>query len=178
MATTKLKGNEVNLAGNTVNVGDIAPVVNVVAQDLSNIQVGGSSKSQILVVVPSLDTPVCASETRKFNEAAAKIDNAEVVVVSMDLPFAQKRFCTTEGIENLKVGSDFRNKDLANAYGVLVADGALAGVTCRAVFVIDANGVVTYKEICPEITEEPNYDAALSAAKGGAATSCCGGGCH
>ncbi len=166
MSTTKLKGNEVNLAGNTVNVGDTAPVVNVVAQDLSNIQVGGENgKTQIVVVVPSLDTPVCAAETRKFNEEAAKIENAEVVVVSMDLPFAQKRFCTTEGIENLKVGSDFRNKDFANSYGVLIADGALAGVTCRAIFVIDANGKVSYKDICEEITEEPNYEAVLNAVK-------------
>ena len=160
MATTMLKGNVVNLSGNDVNVGDKAPVVNVVAQDLSDVQVGG--KAQVIVVVPSLDTPVCAAETRKFNEEAAKSD-AEVVVVSMDLPFAMGRFCTTEGIENLKVGSDFRAKELAKAYGVLIAEGPLAGVTCRAIFVTDANGVVTYKELCPEITEEPNYEAALAA---------------
>jgi thiol peroxidase len=166
MATTKLKGNVVNLAGTEVNVGDKAPVVNVTAKDLSAVQVGGENgKAQIVVVVPSLDTPVCAAETRKFNEEAAKIENAEVVVVSMDLPFAMGRFCTTEGIENLTVGSDFRAKEFANAYGVLIEDGALAGVTCRAIFVIDANGVVTYKEICPEITEEPSYEAALEAAR-------------
>jgi len=91
----------------------------------------------------------------------------------MDLPFAMKRFCTTEGIENLTVGSDFRAKELANAYGVLIADGALAGVTCRAIFVIKG-GEVTYKEICPEITEEPNYDSALAAIKEATTTSCCG----
>jgi thiol peroxidase len=162
MATTKLKGNLVNLAGTEVNVGDKAPVVKVVAQDLSEVEVGG--KAQVIVVVPSLDTPVCAAETRRFNEEAAKSE-AEVVVVSMDLPFAMGRFCTTEGIENLKVGSDFRNKDFANAYGVLIADGPLAGVTCRAIFITDAEGTVTYKEICPEITEEPNYEAALAAIK-------------
>ena len=178
MATTKLKGNEVTLSGTEINVGDIAPVVNVVAQDLSDIQVGGENgKAQILVVVPSLDTPVCAAETRKFNEEAAKIENAEVVVVSMDLPFAMKRFCTTEGIENLKVGSDFRAKALAKSYGVLISLGALVGVTCRAVFVINASGKVVYKEICPEITEEPNYAAALEAAQGATSTSCCGS-CH
>ena len=160
MATTMLKGNVVNLTGTEVNVGDKAPVVNVVAQDLSEVEVGG--KAQVIVVVPSLDTPVCAAETRKFNEEAAKSD-AQVVVVSMDLPFAMGRFCTTEGIENLKVGSDFRNKDFAKAYGVLIADGPLAGVTCRAIFVTDDNGVVTYKELCEEITQEPNYEAALAA---------------
>ncbi len=162
MATTKLKGNLINLAGTEVNVGDKAPVVKVVAQDLSEVEVGG--KAQVIVVVPSLDTPVCAAETRRFNEEAAKSE-AEVVVVSMDLPFAMGRFCTTEGIENLKVGSDFRNKDFANAYGVLIADGPLAGVTCRAIFITDAEGTVTYKELCPEITEEPNYEAALAAIK-------------
>lgn len=171
MATTKLKGNLVNLAGTEINVGDKAPVVKVVAKDLSEIQIGGEQgKAQIIVVVPSLDTPVCAAETRKFNVEAAKVENAEVVVVSMDLPFAMGRFCTTEGIENLTVGSDFRAKEFANAYGVLIADGALAGVTCRAIFVIKG-GQVTYKEICPEITEEPNYNAALSAVLS------CGTGC-
>ncbi len=177
MATTKLKGNEVTLSGTEVNVGDLAPVVNVVAQDLSDIQIGGKNgKSQIVVVVPSLDTAVCATETRTFNQKAAKIDNAEVIVVSMDLPFAMKRFCTTEGIENLKVGSDFRAKAFANAYGVLISSGALAGVACRAIFVINEEGVVTYKEICPEITEEPNYDAVL-ASVGAVVSTCCGGSC-
>ncbi len=175
MATTNLKGNLVNLSGTDVNVGDSAPVVNVVSNDLSNIEIGGKQgTTQVIVVVPSLDTPVCAAETRRFNVEAAKIENATVTVVSMDLPFAMGRFCTTEGIENLKVGSDFRNKDFANAYGVLIADGPLAGVTCRAIFVIDADGKITYKDICAEITEEPNYDGALAAINGAASTSCCG----
>ncbi|HEX5623153.1 MAG TPA: thiol peroxidase [Sulfuricurvum sp.] len=167
MATTMLKGNVVNLAGNTVNVGDKAPEVTVVASaGLADKVVGGATgKKQLIVVVPSLDTPVCATETRNFNKKAAEIDGVDVTVVSMDLPFAAGRFCSTEGIESLTVCSDFRNKAFANAYGVLIADGALAGVTCRAIFAVDANGIVTYKEICPEITEEPNYDAALAAVK-------------
>lgn len=178
MATTKLKGNIVNLGGNEVNVGDNAPEVKVVAKDLSEVTVGGAQgKAQIIVVVPSLDTPVCASETRRFNTEAANIGGAIVTVVSMDLPFAMGRFCTTEGIENLTVGSDFRNKDFANAYGVLIADGPLAGVTCRAIFVVDKHGEIVYKDICEEITEEPNYEGALNAAKAVAST-CCGGGCH
>jgi len=175
MATTMLKGNEVNLSGAELNVGDTAPVVTVVGKDLSDVQVGGQNgKSQVVVVVPSLDTPVCAAETRKFNEEAAKIENAEVIVVSMDLPFAMGRFCTTEGIENLTVGSDFRAKAFAKSYGVLVASGPLAGVTCRAIFVINASGIITYKEICQEITEEPNYDAAIAALSDATSTSCCG----
>lgn len=181
MATTQLKGNLVNLAGTDINVGDSAPSVEVVAKDLSSIKVGGAQGcAQVIVVVPSLDTPVCAAETRRFNVEAAKMEKVAVTVVSMDLPFAMGRFCTTEGIENLKVGSDFRNKDFANAYGVLIADGPLAGVTCRAIFVVDADGKVAYKEICPEITAEPDYDKALAAiATISQSATCCGGGtCH
>lgn len=166
MATTKLKGNPVTLSGNEVGVGDLAPVITAVAKDLSEVQVGGAQdKAQIIVVVPSLDTPVCAAETRRFNEEAAKIEGATVNIVSMDLPFAMERFCTTEGIDNLTVASDFRNKDFANAYGVLIADGPLAGVTGRAIFVVDTAGKITYKDICPEITEEPDYASALKALK-------------
>jgi thiol peroxidase len=167
MATTMLKGNVVNLAGNEVNVGDKAPEVTVVNSDgLADKVVGGAQgKKQLIVVVPSLDTAVCATETRNFNKRASEIEGVDLTVVSMDLPFAAGRFCSTEGIDNLTVASDFRNKDFANAYGVLIADGALAGVTCRAIFAINEEGIVTYKEIVPEITEEPNYDAALEAVK-------------
>lgn len=174
MATVKFQGNPVNLAGNVVSKGEKAPVVNVAGGDLSTIQIGGEQgKAQVVVVVPSLDTGVCATEARKFNEKAAGLENIEVVVVSMDLPFAMGRFCATEGIKNLKVASDFRNKEFANAYGVLIADGALAGLTCRAVFVIDASGIITHKEICDDIVNEPNYDVALAAASE-ASTTCCG----
>lgn len=167
MATTMLKGNTVNLAGNEVNVGDKAPEVTVVnSNGLADKVVGGAQgKKQLIVVVPSLDTAVCATETRNFNKKASEIEGVDLTIVSMDLPFAGGRFCTTEGIENLTVASDFRNKDFANAYGVLIADGPLAGVTCRAIFAVDENGTVTYKEIVPEITEEPNYDDALAAVK-------------
>ncbi len=178
MATVTLKGNVCNLAGTEINVGDAAPQVIVVASEgLADKVVGGAAeKAQVLVVVPSLDTPVCAAETRKFNTEAAAIAGAEITVISMDLPFAAGRFCSAEGIENLTVTSDFRNKDFANAYGVLVADGPLAGVTCRAIFVVNKEGKVSYKEIISEITEEPSYDAALAAAKeaGAGAASCCG----
>ncbi len=170
MAKTKLKGNDVELAGNEVNVGDEAPKVKVVGADLSEIEVGGAKdKVQLLVAVPSLDTPVCAAETRKFNEQAAAIDGVEVTVISMDLPFAAKRFCTTEGIENVQTGSDYRNKDFANAYGLLIAEGPLAGLNARAIFVVGKDGKIAYKELVPEITEEPNYDKALEAAKEAAA---------
>ncbi len=171
MATVTLKGNSCNLEGNEVNVGDNAPEVVVVkSEDLSDLKVGGAKgKAQLVIVVPSLDTPVCATETAKFNNQAAGIDGLELTVVSMDLPFAAKRFCTTEGIDNLTVASDFRNKDFGRAYGMLIADGALAGILARAIFVIDRGGKVVYKQLVPEITEEPNYEEALEAAKKAAA---------
>ncbi len=167
MATTMLKGNTVNLAGNEVNVGDKAPEVVVTnSEGLADVTVGGAQGvKQLLVVVPSLDTPVCATETRQFNAKASEIEGVKTTVISMDLPFASGRFCSAEGIDKLTVASDFRNKDFANAYGVLIADGPLAGVTCRAIFAIDENGIVTYKEIVPEITAEPEYEAALNAVK-------------
>ncbi len=167
MVTTKLKGNDVALAGREVKVGDKAPVVRVVnSEDLSDVQIGGGTgKKQLIVAVPSLDTPVCATETKKFNEKVAQIDGVDVIVVSMDLPFASKRFCSTEGIENLVVASDFRNKEFSFNYGTIIANGALTGLSARVIFILDENGVVTYKQIVPEITEEPNYDEVLEALK-------------
>lgn len=162
---TKLKGNVVNLAGTELKVGDTAPEVTVVKSDLSEIVVGGAKDSvQLIVVVPSLDTPVCATETRNFNTKAATLDGVETVVVSMDLPFASKRFCSTEGIENVSVASDFREKAFGKAYGMLLADSPLAGVLARAIFVVNKEGKITYKELVPEITAEPEYDQALLAA--------------
>lgn len=167
MATTKFKGTEVELLGNQVNVGDKAPEVTVVnSEGLADVVVGGAQGvKQLIIVVPSLDTGVCATETRNFNAKAASLEGVKTTVVSMDLPFAAGRFCSAEGICNLTVASDFRNKDFANAYGVLLGGSVLAGVTCRAIFVVNEEGVVTYKEIVPEITEEPQYDAALNAVK-------------
>ncbi|MEA3370193.1 MAG: thiol peroxidase [Campylobacterota bacterium] len=165
MATTKFKGTDVELIGNEVNVGDKAPAVTVVNSDgLGDVVVGGANgKKQLIIVVPSLDTGVCATETRSFNARATSVENTDVTIVSLDLPFASSRFCSVEGISNLTVASDFRNKDFANAYGVLLGGSVLAGVTCRAIFAVNEEGVVTYKEIVPEITEEPNYDAAIAA---------------
>jgi len=164
MATTKFKGTDVELLGNTVNVGDKAPAITVVnSAGLGDVTVGGATgKKQLIIVVPSLDTGVCATETRNFNAKAAGLSDVTVTIVSLDLPFAAGRFCQAEGIDNLTVCSDFRNKEFANAYGVLLGGSVLAGVTCRAIFAVDADGIVTYKEIVPEITEEPNYDAALA----------------
>ena len=168
MATVTFKQDTVcNLVGNEINVGDKAPEVTVVNCDpmLQDEKVGGAQEDiQLVVVVPSLDTPVCDAETRRFNEEASKLEGVNVKIISMDLPFAAGKFCSTAGIKNLSVCSDFRNKDFANAYGVLLADGPLAGLMARSIFVIDTNGIVTYKQLVPEITAEPDYDEALAAA--------------
>ncbi len=168
MATVTFKNDTVcKLAGNEVNVGDKAPEVTVVNCDpmLQDEKVGGTGKTQLVIAVPSLDTGVCDAETRRFNKEAADLDGIEVVTVSMDLPFAAARWCGAAGIDNIKVCSDFRNKDFGEAYGVLLEDGPLAGVLARVIFVIDKDGNVVYKQVVPEITEEPNYEEALSAAK-------------
>ena len=169
MATVTFKKDTVcNLSGNTIKVGDKAPKVTVVNCNpmLQNETIGGSQdKAQLVIVVPSLDTPVCDAETRKFNTEASSLSGVSVKTVSMDLPFAAAKFCSTAGIKDLAVCSDFRNKEFSNAYGVLLADGPLAGVTCRAVFVIDTCGNIAYKELVSEITAEPDYSKALAAAK-------------
>lgn len=169
------QGTPVKLEGNSVEVGQAAPVVEVVGKDLNPVVIGKSNKFQIVVVVPSLDTGVCAAEARKFNEKAASKPGAEVVVLSMDLPFAMGRFCTTEGIENLVSASDFRGAKFGKAYGVLIGDGPLEGLLARSIFVIK-DGNVIYKEIVPEITEEPNYDAIFDAIKASGGCGC--GSCH
>ncbi len=181
MATVLFKGNQVSLLGNDVNVGDMAPAVVLPNKGLADVTVGGASDSvQIIVAVPSLDTPVCASETRKFNVEASKIPNAKIIIVSMDLPFAAGRFCTTEGIENLDVCSDFRTKEFGAAYGLTIADSVVRGLLARAVLVVGKDGRVAYKELVSEVTAEPNYEAALECAKAlsSVGSSCCGGGCH
>lgn len=156
------QGNPVTLAGHILNIGDIAPQVTLPNKDLQDIQVGGANgKYQIINVVPSLDTGVCAIQTKKFNAEASKLQNAQVFVVSMDLPFAQGRFCSTEGINNLNVVSDFRSKEFGKKYGLLIDDSVLRGLLTRAVIVLDPEGKVIYQEVVQEITNEPNYQAVL-----------------
>ncbi len=166
METTKFKGTEVKLSGNQLNVGDKAPEIIIVGADLEDIEVGGAKDSvQLIVSVPSLDTATCAAETRRFNVEVGALDICTTTVVSMDLPFASAKFCSTEGIENLEVGSDYVDKDFGKAYGVLMEDNKLKGLLARTIFVVDRNGEITYKEIVPEVTDEPNYEAVLEAIK-------------
>lgn len=163
---TKFKGGNVNLVGEFIKVGAKAPEFELVKGDLSNLSLSSlKGKKVLLNIFPSLDTGVCATSVRKFNAEAAKLDNTVILAVSKDLPFAQARFCTTEGIEKVIPVSDFKGTDFDKVYGVLMADGPLAGLLARAVVVIDENGVVKYTELVPEITQEPDYEKALAALK-------------
>lgn len=122
-------------------------------------------KNVVLSINPSLDTSVCAATARKFNTTLSQLANTVVLYITKDLPFAHNRFCTTEGIENVVTLSDYRNPEFATTYGVLVQDGALKGLMARAIVVINPQGVVTYTEMVPEITTEPNYDNVIAALK-------------
>ena len=145
-------------------MGSKAPGFKLVAGDLSDVGLEDfAGKRKILNIVPSLDTDTCAALARKFNEKAASLDNTVVLVVSADLPFAQKRFCTTEGLENVVPLSFMRSKNFAKEYGTLIIDGPLAGVSARAVVAIDENDQVVYTQLVGEITDEPDYDKALAA---------------
>ncbi len=164
MTTITLKGNPIETVGTLPKVGSKAPSFNLVAHDLSEISLAGfAGKKVVLNIFPSVDTGTCAMSVRKFNEAAGKLDNTVVICVSADLPFAAGRFCGAEGIENVTTGSVFRAPAFGIDYGVTVKTGPLAGLLSRSVVVIDTSGNVAYTEQVQETTEEPNYDAALSA---------------
>lgn len=161
--TVTLKGSKIKLAGNAVNVGDAAPEVTLVTSDLKVITVGGKSvKTQLLVVVPSIDTPVCDLEARTFNEKASKLPGVDITVISMDLPFAGGRYCAAHGIENITVASDFQEKAFGKAYGTLIGESLLKGIEARVIFIVK-DGKVTYKQVVPEMTHAPDYDAVLKA---------------
>jgi thioredoxin-dependent peroxiredoxin len=166
MATVTLRGNPIHTIGELPQVGAKAPdlrgLVNGELKDVTLASYAG--KRKILNIVPSLDTPTCATSTRKFNEKAGALPNTVVLVVSSDLPFAAKRFCTTEGLQNVVPLSLMRSREFAKDYGVLLTDGPLAGITARAVVVLDAENKVLHRELVPEIAQEPDYDAALKAA--------------
>jgi thiol peroxidase len=166
MANITHRGNPIHTSGELPRVGSAAPDFTLTAGDLKDVSLADfKGKKKVLNIVPSLDTPVCATSTRKFNESAGKLPNVAVLVVSADLPFASKRFCTTEGLSNVTPLSLMRSKKFAQDYGILITDGALAGVTGRAVVVVDEHDKVTYTQLVPEIGQEPDYDKALAALK-------------
>jgi len=160
-----MKGKPVTLVGPAIKVGQKAPDFEVVANDMSTVKLSSfAGKTCIIASVPSLDTSVCDTETRRFNEEAGKLGGDVVVLtISMDLPFAQKRWCGAAGIKNVQTLSDHRDASFGKAYGVLIKDMRLLA---RAVFVVDNKGVVRYVQIVPEVATEPDYDAVLKVVKG------------
>ena len=164
MATVTLHGNACNTNGELPAVGSTAPDFHLVDGKLGDVHLADySGKKKILNIVPSLDTPTCATSAKTFNERAAGRDNAVVLVVSSDLPFAQGRFCSAENLLNVIPLSMMRTRGFAKDYGVLITDGPLACITARAVVVIDENDKVVYTQLVTEIADEPDYDAALAA---------------
>ncbi len=164
MAQTALQGNPVSLSGELPAVGTQAPDFRLTTSDLQDVSLADyAGKKKLISIVPSLDTEVCARSTKKFNEALATRPDAVALIVSADLPFAAGRFCTSEGLENVIPLSMMRSRKFAKDYGVLIEDGPLAGITARALVVLDAKDRVVYTQLVPEITQEPDYDAALKA---------------
>ncbi len=164
MATVTLKGNPIHTNGELPPKGAKAPDFTLTTAELKDVTLAEyKGKKKILNIVPSLDTPTCAVSTRKFNEKAGRLPGTVVLVVSCDLPFAAKRFCTTEGLANVVPLSLMRSREFAKDYGVLLVDGPLAGLTARAVVVLDAEDRVVHQQLVPEIGQEPDYDAALRA---------------
>ena len=159
-----MKGKALTLLGPELKAGDAAPDFEVVGNDLSAVKLSDyAGKVCVISSVPSLDTPVCDVETRRFNEEAGKLGGDVVVLtISMDLPFAQKRWCGAAGVENVVTLSDYKDASFGKAYGVLIKDLRLLA---RAVFVVDGGGVIRYVQIVPEIAEEPDYEAVLEAVK-------------
>lgn len=164
MAKVTFNGAEVSLNGRFPQEGNQAPSFTFTRGDLSDVQLADlAGKKVLLNIFPSIDTGVCATSVRTFNKRAAELANTEVLCVSADLPFAAGRFCGAEGIDNVQAVSTFRNPEFLQDYGVGIAAGALKGLTTRAVVALDEQGKVIYAELVEEITQEPNYDAAIAA---------------
>ncbi|MEM8678647.1 MAG: thiol peroxidase [Planctomycetota bacterium] len=166
MPQVTLKGNPIEVAGNELKVGDAAPDFSLQGADMSEVSLETTSgKTRIIATVPSLDTPVCAAETKQFNDHVKELPDVAVQVVSMDLPFGQKRWCGSEGVENVATLSAHRCTKFGEDYGVLIKGGPLDRCLCRAIFVVGADNTIKHVEYVGEIADHPNYEAALSAAK-------------
>ncbi len=163
MAKITLKGNPVNTSGVLPSAGQKAPDFILVKPDLGNLALSElRGKKVVLSISPSLDTSVCATAARRFNQMAAGKDNVVVLTITKDLPFAAGRFCTTEGIANVVALSGFRNHDFGKAYGVDITDGPFEGLYARSIVVVDEEGTILYSHMVPEIASEPDYDHVLS----------------
>lgn len=165
--TVHFQGNPVKVSGQIPQAGSKAAPFTLVAKDLSDVALSHyAGKRKVLNIFPSIDTGVCAASVRKFNQLANDLDNTLVLCISADLPFAQSRFCGAEGLSNVVTLSTLRHPEFQQTYGVSLEEGALQGLTARAVIVLNENDEVVYSELVNEITTEPDYDAALNALKG------------
>lgn len=163
MSQVTLKGNPVRVDGNLPQVGSQAPAFRLVGSDLSDRTLADfAGKRKVLNIFPSVDTPTCATSVRKFNQEAGNLDNTVVLCVSADLPFAQKRFCASEGLDNVVNLSMLRGREFLEDYGVAIAEGPLAGLAARAVVVLDEHDKILHRELVAEIADEPDYAAALA----------------
>src|SRR5690625_760534 len=159
MDQVTFQGNSVTLVGDEVKVGDQAPNFTALSNALEDVSLADySGKTKLISVVPSLDTGVCSQQTKRFNEEASKLDDVQVITISMDLPFAQGRWCAAEGVDNMDILSDHRDADFGQNYGVLIKELRLL---TRSIFVVDEQDKVTYVEYVPEVTDHPDYDAVL-----------------
>ena len=166
MKTITIGGNTVHLAGDLPAVGKKAPEFGAVKRDLSVAHLSDfAGKRVVLNIFPSLDTPVCAASVRRFNKEAGSLDNTVVLCISKDLPFAQSRFCTTEGLEGVVALSTFNDNSFDEGYGLLLAEGGLKGLYARTVIVLDEKGKIIYEELVSELKTEPNYEAAINSLK-------------
>lgn len=166
MANITLKGNPVSTSGQLPTVGSVAPDFKLTKTDLSDVGMKDfAGKRVVLNIFPSVDTPTCAASVRKFNQEVSNLSNTVVLCISKDLPFALKRFCGAEGLENVVSASELRDSSFSDNYGVKILDGALAGLMSRAVVVVNEEGNVTYTEQVAEIAQEPNYDAVVNLLK-------------
>lgn len=165
-STVTLGGNPVEVAGSLPKTGATAPNFTLVGQDLADITLASfAGKRKVLNIFPSLDTPTCATSVRRFNQAAGDLPDTVVLCISADLPFAQARFCGAEGLNNVVTLSTMRGKSFLEDYGVSISSGPLVGVAARAVVVLDRDNKVLHTELVPKIEDEPDYEAALSAAR-------------
>jgi len=164
--TVHFQGAPITIHGHFPQAGDQAPSFSLVAKDLADVSLEHfQGKRKVLNIFPSVDTGVCAASVRKFNQLASEIDNSVVLCISADLPFAQARFCGAEGLANVTTLSTLRGAEFKQQYGVEISEGPLAGLTARAVVVLDSHNTVLYSQLVNEITEEPDYEAALAALK-------------
>lgn len=162
----KYNGEPVKVKGNFPKIGKKAPIVHVTKTDFTIKKIGAKSdRVQVIATVPSIDTPICSAESKRFDDEIKNFPNVDMTVVSMDLPYADDRFCKGRGIKNITVASDFANREVGDKYGVSIIEGELKGLLLRSIFIISKSGRIVYQEIVPDVIQEPDYEKVMQAIK-------------